>query len=59
MKPSTENIVRGNGNVAVGKVKEVAGKAVNSPELKAKGQVQQVAGEVQKAVGHEQKRQGA
>lgn len=37
MKPSTENIARGQGNVAVGKVKETAGKVVNSPELKAKG----------------------
>jgi uncharacterized protein YjbJ (UPF0337 family) len=58
MKPSTTNIARGDGNIAVGKTKEIAGKVVNSPKLKAKGNVQQAAGQIQKAVGKAQKSQG-
>jgi len=58
MKPSTTNIARGDGNIALGKTKEITGKVVNSPELKAKGAVQQLGGEIQKAVGKAQKAQG-
>ena len=58
MKPSTTNIARGDGNIAAGKTKEVAGKVVNSPKLQAKVAVQQCAGEFQKAVGKAQMSQG-
>jgi uncharacterized protein YjbJ (UPF0337 family) len=58
MKPSTTNIARGDGNIVAGKTKEIAGKVVNSPELKAKGNLQHVGGQIQKAVGKAQKSQG-
>ena len=40
MKASTKNISRGSANVVAGKTKELAGKAVRSPKLQAKGIVQ-------------------
>ena len=58
MKPSTTNLARGRGNIAVGKTKEIAGKVVNSPKLKTKGILQQAGGQIQKAVGKAQKSQG-
>jgi uncharacterized protein YjbJ (UPF0337 family) len=58
MKASTTTLTRGTGNVAVGKTKELAGKAVRSPTLRAKGTAQKVAGKIQRAVGKEQKARG-
>ena len=58
MKPSTTNIAGGDGDIVAGKTKEIVGKVVNSPELKAKGNLQQAGGQIQKAVGKAQKSQG-
>lgn len=58
MKASTVNKSRGAGNIAAGKTKQLAGKAVRSPRLQAKGAVQEVAGRVQRAVGKRQKARG-
>jgi uncharacterized protein YjbJ (UPF0337 family) len=58
MKPSTTNITRGAGNIAAGKTKEIAGKAINRPKLTAKGKLQQAGGRIQKAVGKAQRSQG-
>lgn len=59
MKASTVNKGRGAANVVKGKVKEVAGKAVGSPRLEAKGKAQKAVGKVQRAVGKRQEVRGA
>lgn len=58
MKASTENKSRGAANIAKGKVKEIAGKAVRSPKLELKGKAQKEVGKVQRAVGKRQDARG-
>jgi uncharacterized protein YjbJ (UPF0337 family) len=43
--------IKGRGTQAKGKVKEAAGKAVGNERLKAEGQIEQMAGKGQAAVG--------
>lgn len=59
MKASTVNKGRGAANVVKGKTKEIAGKAVGSPRLEAKGKAQKAVGKVQRAVGKRQDARGA
>ena len=58
MKASTTNIARGNGNIAAGKTERAVGKVVGSDKLKVKGALREVGGNVQKAVGKDQKSRG-
>jgi uncharacterized protein YjbJ (UPF0337 family) len=58
MKASTRNRAAGNANIAKGRAKKVAGKALGKNRLRARGQVQEVAGKIQKEVGRGQKRDG-
>ncbi|MDB6113475.1 MAG: hypothetical protein JWQ83_105 [Lacunisphaera sp.] len=58
MKPSTTNMARGAGNIAAGKTERAVGKAVNSPKMQAKGALREVGGDIQRAVGKDQKTQG-
>lgn len=43
--------IKGAGNQAAGKVKEVAGKATGNTRLEAEGNLQQTQGDAQSAVG--------
>jgi len=43
--------VKGSAEQAKGKIQEVAGKTVGNPNLETKGDLNQVAGKVQKSVG--------
>lgn len=58
MKASTSNKTRGAGNVAAGKTKQVVGKVIRSPKLRAKGIAQEVGGRIQQSVGKKQKARG-
>jgi uncharacterized protein YjbJ (UPF0337 family) len=58
MKASSKNLGRGTANVAKGKTKEVAGKAVGNPKLLLKGKAQKEVGKVQRTVGKRQKVRG-
>lgn len=58
MKASTRNIAAGDANIVKGKTKEITGKVVRSDNLQAKGVAQEVAGDIQKAVGRDQKSRG-
>jgi uncharacterized protein YjbJ (UPF0337 family) len=58
MKASTSNIARGDGNIATGKTERVIGKVVHSPKLQVKGALREVGGDIQKAVGKDQKDRG-
>jgi uncharacterized protein YjbJ (UPF0337 family) len=51
MKASTINKTRGAGNIAGGKARQAAGKAVRNPRMHAKGVAQETGGRVQRAVG--------
>jgi uncharacterized protein YjbJ (UPF0337 family) len=51
MKPSTKDQVAGTITETKGKVKEKAGRLTNNPDLTAEGQVDNIAGKVQKKVG--------
>jgi uncharacterized protein YjbJ (UPF0337 family) len=54
MKASSINKTRGAGNIAGGKTRQAAGKAVRSPRMQAKGIAQEAGGRVQRAVGKAQ-----
>jgi uncharacterized protein YjbJ (UPF0337 family) len=51
MKSSTQDKVEGNARQLSGKIKEVAGRTTNNPGLQARGQNEQIDGQVQKKVG--------
>jgi len=55
MKSSMKDKVKGTYHEAKGKVKEMAGKITDNPELKAKGKAENVAGKVQAKVGQVKK----
>jgi uncharacterized protein YjbJ (UPF0337 family) len=55
MKSSTTDKIEGNAKVASGKVKEVAGKLVRSPDLQDRGIAEQAEGRVQKKIGEVKK----
>ncbi|MCM5557397.1 CsbD family protein [Pleomorphomonas sp. JP5] len=48
---STTDKIKGHTNEVVGKAKRAAGEALDDPELKVEGDVQEAKGEAQKAVG--------
>ena len=51
MKQSTEDVVRGKANEAVGSLKEKAGRATDNPRLEDEGTSQKVGGKVEKKIG--------
>jgi uncharacterized protein YjbJ (UPF0337 family) len=55
MKSSMKDKVKGTFHDAKGKVREVAGKITDNPELEAKGKAEKIAGKVQKKIGEVKK----
>ncbi len=55
MKPSTTNQIQGKFHEVKGKAKQTVGQVTNNPNLAAEGQVEKVAGVVQKKVGQIEK----
>jgi len=55
MKSSTKDKVKGTFHDAKGKVKEMAGRLTDNPELEAKGKTEKLAGKVQEKVGQVKK----
>jgi uncharacterized protein YjbJ (UPF0337 family) len=55
MKSSMKDKVKGTFHDAKGKVREVAGKITDNPELEAKGTAEKIAGKVQKKIGEVKK----
>lgn len=51
MSSGTGDKIKGHANEAMGKVKRGLGEALDDPELKAKGDLQEAKGDAQKAVG--------
>jgi uncharacterized protein YjbJ (UPF0337 family) len=51
MKSSMNDKVKGTFHEAKGKVREMAGKLSDNPELEAKGKAEKIAGKVQEKVG--------
>jgi uncharacterized protein YjbJ (UPF0337 family) len=51
MKSSTKDEVEGKMHQAKGKAKEVAGKALNNPDLEAEGKIENLSGKAQEMVG--------
>jgi uncharacterized protein YjbJ (UPF0337 family) len=55
MKPSTKDQLEGKFHEAKGAVREKVGEVTNDPALKQKGQVEKLAGTVQKKIGQIEK----
>ena len=55
MKPSTTDQIKGTLHEMKGAAKEKVGKVTNDPDLEAEGQVEKVAGKVQKKIGQIEK----
>jgi uncharacterized protein YjbJ (UPF0337 family) len=55
MKPSTKDQAEGKFHEVKGKVKEVAGKLSDNPELEAEGKVEKITGKVQDKIGQVEK----
>ena len=55
MKSSMKDKVEGTVHEAKGKVKEVAGKITDNPNLEAKGKSEKIAGKVQEKIGQVKK----
>ncbi len=55
MKPSTKDQIQGKLHEIKGKAKQKAGQVTNNPDLAAEGQVEKIAGVVQKKVGQIEK----
>ncbi len=55
MKPSTKDQIEGTLHEVKGKVKEVAGRVTDNPDVERKGQAEALAGKVQKKVGEVKK----
>jgi len=51
MKRGTKDRIEGKVHEVKGAAKAISGQATNNPELEAKGQMEKVAGKVQKTVG--------
>jgi uncharacterized protein YjbJ (UPF0337 family) len=51
MKQSTKDKAKGKFHEVRGEVKEKVGRATNNPDLEAEGQVEKIAGKVQKRIG--------
>ncbi|MBF0487382.1 MAG: CsbD family protein [Nitrospirae bacterium] len=59
MNSSMKDKVEGTYHEATGKLKEVAGKVIDSPELEVKGRNEKVAGKVQEKLGEVKKVMGS
>ncbi len=55
MKESTKDQAEGTFHKVTGKVKEVAGRLSNNPELEADGKAEKIAGKVQEKIGQVEK----
>jgi uncharacterized protein YjbJ (UPF0337 family) len=55
MKSSTRDQAEGNFHKVKGKLKEIAGKVTDNPELEAEGTGEKMAGEVQEKIGEVKK----
>jgi len=55
MSPSTKDQVQGKFHEVKGKIKKVAGRAVNNPNVEAEGNAETLSGKVQKKVGQIEK----
>ena len=55
MKPSTKDHAEGVYHKIAGKIKEVAGKIIDNPDLEAKGSGEKISGEVQEKIGQIEK----
>jgi uncharacterized protein YjbJ (UPF0337 family) len=55
VKQSTKDEIQGNLHEAKGAVKEKAGQVINNPNLAAEGQIEKLAGKVQKKGGQIEK----
>jgi uncharacterized protein YjbJ (UPF0337 family) len=55
MKSSTKDKAQGTFHEVKGKIKEKVGRATNNPDLEAEGQVEKIAGNVQKKIGQVKK----
>jgi len=55
MKSSTRDKAEGAFHKTKGKVKEMAGKMIDNPELEAKGKAEKIAGKAQEKVGKAKK----
>lgn len=55
MKSSTKDKAEGTFHELKGKVKEVAGKLIDNPDLEAEGTGEKIAGKVQKKIGEVKK----
>ncbi len=51
MKPGTKDQIEGRIHEVKGKVKKMAGQAVNNPDLESEGIAENLSGKVQKKVG--------
>jgi uncharacterized protein YjbJ (UPF0337 family) len=58
MKPSTQDRAEGKLHEVKGKIKEVAGKATNDPDLEVSGNAEKNAGKVQNWIGRVEKAVG-
>jgi uncharacterized protein YjbJ (UPF0337 family) len=55
MKPSTKDQAEGTFHEAKGKVTAEVGRVINNPDLKNKGEAEQLGGKVQKKIGQVEK----
>jgi uncharacterized protein YjbJ (UPF0337 family) len=55
IKPGTQDQVEGELHDVKGKVKEVAGRITNDPDLEADGDAEEIAGKIQKKIGQVKK----
>jgi uncharacterized protein YjbJ (UPF0337 family) len=58
MKASTRNRAAGTANIVKGDAKQLAGKVLGKKLLQARGRAQEMVGQIQKAAGKRQKREG-
>jgi uncharacterized protein YjbJ (UPF0337 family) len=55
MKPGTQDQVEGKLHDVKGKVKEVAGRITNDPDMEAEGEAEEIAGKIQIKIGQVKK----
>jgi uncharacterized protein YjbJ (UPF0337 family) len=55
MRPGTQDRVEGKLHEVKGKVKEVAARLINDPDLEADGEAEEIAGKIQNKVGQVKK----
>jgi uncharacterized protein YjbJ (UPF0337 family) len=55
MKPSTENVIKGNVHEVKGTIKEKVGELTNDPDLEGQGMDEKIVGKIQKKIGQVEK----